>query len=264
MSVDCAWRLLLGVVATGCVLSAAAGNLNERLAHKAQHTELGVSHARESLSNNPNPWTDTQLELLHYFAPRKLLAGRAISSERFGLHDNTLAVSAYHPLGERTTGYAEISASDTHRVLPRGSLHLQVSQSLPQGWGVLGGFKHLSYNSTAVNIAELTVERYFADYRAAFSLYPSRSSTAGNASSYRLQLSRYYGEENNIQVLFVNGVEVDKPTVIDSVLATHVRGVALFGRHWLTQEWALAYGVGHTVQGESIRRSLNLGLRYRF
>ena len=228
------------------------------------HNEIALSHTRESLSNDPNDWQDTQLELIHHFAPRKLLLGRAVGSERFGLHDDTLGLSAYHPLGERTTAFADVTTSNTHRVLPRDSLHLQLAQSLSQGWGLMGGLRHVTYNTTEVDVADLTLERYVSDYRVALTAYPSRSRTAGNAVSYRLQLSRYYGDENNIQLMLVSGTEVDKPTGIDQVVATSVRSVALFGRHWLTREWGLGYGVGYTHQGESRRRSANLGLRYRF
>lgn len=244
--------------------SAAAEVLRLQLAPTLARTEISLSQARETLSNNPNDWTDTQLELLHQYAPRKLLIARATASERFGLHDNTLGLSGYYPAGERTTLYAELTNSDTHRVLPRDALHLQLAQSLPQGWGLIGGLRHVSYNSTAVDIADLSLERYFGDYRVAFTAYPSHSQTAGSATSYRLQLSRYYGEENNIQLAIVRGVEVDKPSGIDKVIASSVRSVALFGRHRLTRNWALGYAIGHTVQGESTRRATNVDLRYRF
>jgi YaiO family outer membrane protein len=244
--------------------AAAAESLRLPLAQTPGHTEIALAHMRETLSNNPNNWTDTQLELLRQFAPRKLLIGRVTSSERFGLHDDTLGLSGYYPLGERTTAYAELTASDTHRVLARDSLHLQLAQSLPQGWGAIGGLRHVTYNTTVVDIADLTLERYFSDYRVALTAYPSRSQIAGSAASYRLQFSRYYGGENNIQLAIVRGIEVDKPTGIDSVLATSVRSIALFGRHWLTRDWGVGYGIGYTVQGESTRRSANVGLRYRF
>lgn len=244
--------------------AAAAEPLRVRPAQTLGHTEIVLTHMRETLSNNPNDWKDTQFELLRQFAPRKLLIGRVTSSERFGLHDDTLGLSGYYPLGERTTAYAELTASDTHRVLARDSLHLQLAQSLSQGWGAIGGLRHVTFNTTVVDIADLTLERYFSDYRVALTAYPSHSQIAGSAASYRLQFSRYYGDENNIQLLIVRGIEVDKPTGIDTVLATSVRSVALFGRHWLTRDWGLGYGIGYTVQGESTRRSANVGLRYRF
>lgn len=243
---------------------AGADPLLLKMAPALARTEVALAHRRETLSNNPNDWRDTQLELLHQFAPRKLVIGRVTDSERYGLSDTTLGLSAYYPLGERTTAYAEVTTSNTHRVLPRDSLHLQLAQTLQQGWGVIAGLRQVTYDSTVVDVADLTLERYFSDYRVALTAYPSHSRTAGSASSYRLQLSRYYGDENNIQLMFANGTEVDKPTGVDQVLATSVRSVALFGRHWLTRAWGLDYAVSHTEQGESTRRSASLGLRYRY
>lgn len=235
-----------------------------KMAPALAHNEVALTYMHETLSNDPNAWKDTQLELMRHFAARKLLIGRAVSSERFGLHDDTLGLSGYYPLGERTTAYVDVTASNTHRVLPRDSLHLQLAQSLSQGWGLIGGLRHVTYNTTVVDVADLTLERYVSDYRVAFTAYPSRSRTAGSAASYRLQLSRYYGDENNIQLMIVSGTEVDKPTGIDQVVATSVRSIALFGRHWLTRDWGLGYGIGSTEQGQSRRRSANVGLRYRF
>jgi YaiO family outer membrane protein len=258
MTAGRAQRLLIGFLACACALPASAAE------EEAPYTEIGLSHGRETLSNHPNDWTDSQLEAVRKFGRHKVLIGRVTSSERFGLHDNTIGLAGYHPLGERTVGYAEINVSDTHRVLPRGSVHVQLAHSLSHGWGLIGGLKHVTYNVTEVDIADLTVERYFSSYRAAVTVYPSHSRIAGSATSYRLQIGRYYGADSNIQLLYASGVEVDKPTGVDSVLATSVRALALFGRHSLTREWALAYGVSHTKQGNSTRRGVNLGVRYRF
>ena len=249
-------RLSAGTAAVCCATAAAAGD--------PPQTEVGLSHGRETISTHPAAWSDSQLQVLHRFAPHKMMFGRATSSERFGLHDNTLALGGVHPLGERSSGYVEVSASDTHRVLPRHSMHVQLAQSLSHGWGVLGGLKHVAYNTTAVDVGELTVERYFTHYRAAFSAYPSQSSTAGSAASYRLQLSRYYGEENNVQILYATGTEVDRPTTADSIVTASIRSVALFGRHWMTRDWALSYSVARTALGDSRRQAAVLGLHYRF
>ncbi len=228
------------------------------------NTQIGVHSARERLSNGTPDWTDTGIEIVHQFDKRKLVIGGLTESSRFGLDDTTASAEGYYPLSERLTGYVAASGSDTHRVLPRDTVAGQLALSLDRGWGLLGGLKQSNYNTTTVDIVDLTLERYFSDYRAAFTVLPAHSRTAGNATSYRFAFGYYYGEENRVQLLYANGTEVDRPVGVDLIIATRVRSTALFGRHWFSPAWALDYAVSRTAQGSVNRNGYNVGVRYRF
>jgi YaiO family outer membrane protein len=227
-------------------------------------TQFALRTGREQLSNGSPDWSDTGVELVHEFDKRKILSGSVVESSRFGLRDQTVMVEGYYPFGARTTGYLMAAASDTHRVLPRAIAQAQLAYALVQGWGVMAGLRHANYNTTSVDIADLTLERYFSSFRAAVTVFQAHSSTAGSASSYRLQFSYYYGDEDRVQFLYSNGTEVDRPTDVDLVLATRVRSSAIFGRHWIADAWALDYGAGRTTQGTVNRTAVSVGLRYRF
>lgn len=237
---------------------------NPRQVGTPGQTEVAASYSHEWLKYNPDDWIDTHVEALHKFADRKVLIGGATESQRYGQRDATASLGGYYPLAARTTAYAEVAASGTHRVLPKNSAYAQLTQSFGEGWGALAGVKHVEYNTTTVEIGDLTLEKYFSSYRAAFTAFPSHSSTAGNASSYRLQLSDYYGEENNIQIVLVKGTEVDRPTGVDEVVATTVKSGTLYGRHWLDRDWSVTWSIGRTLQETATRNSASLGLRYRF
>lgn len=227
-------------------------------------SEIGLRVNREHLTGGRSPWQDQTLEVLHQFDKRKLVLGTLQHTERFGLSDTSASLAGYVPLSAQLTGYLEYGASSTHRVLPRDAFRVQLARALAGGWGIAGGLKHVRYDSAEIDVLDLTVERYFSDYRAAFTALPSRSNVAGNATSYRLQFGYYYGERNNIQLVFGDGTEVDRPTAVNQVLATQVRSLGLYGRHWFGQSLAFEYGAGHAVQGTYTRRSLDAGLRYRF
>jgi YaiO family outer membrane protein len=227
-------------------------------------SSLELGYARETLSTNPYAWTDSYAQYVRQFAPRTVAIGRITESSRFGLDDSTALAAGYLPLGEKTTLFMEAVVSPTHRVLPLHTLHAQLARSLTDGWGVLGGLKHLTYNTTAVDVIDLTVERYFGAFRAAWTITPSRSETAGSASAQRLQLSYYYGDGNAVQLLVASGREVDKPVAVDSVIATDVRNISLFGQHALSPAWVFVYGLGYTEQGATIRKAVNAGLRFRY
>jgi len=227
-------------------------------------TEIAFRSGRERLSNDTPDWTESVAEVVHEFEKRKLLVGSIGEVSRFGLRDQTATFEAYYPLSERVTGYVMAARSSTHRVLAKDTLQLQLAYTLGNGWGAIAGLRRANYNTTSVDVAELTLERYFSSFRAAASLVPAHSSTAGNASSYRLQFSYYYGDEDRVTLLFSNGTEVDRPTGIDLVIATRVRSSVVFGRHWLSKAWAIDYSLGHTAQGAVDRDAASIGLRYRF
>jgi YaiO family outer membrane protein len=227
-------------------------------------SSLELGHTRETLSTNPYAWEDTYAQYVHQFAPRTVAIGRITASSRFGLDDTTALAAGYLPLSEKTTLFMEASLSPTHRVLPLHTLHAQFNRALADGWGIQGGWKHLTYNNTAVEVLDLTVERYFGAFRAAWTITPSRSTTAGSASAQRLQLGYYYGDGNAVQLLVASGREVDKPSAVDSVIATDVRNVSLFGQHALSPAWVLVYGLGYTEQGATVRKAVNAGLRFRY
>lgn len=243
---------------------AAGETLGLRPAKSLSYTEFGASYVHESVSNQPNDWADTQFDVLHKFGERKILIGRLGAVERFGLRDNTFALAGYHPLGERTTGYAEVTFSDNHRFLPRNSLHVQLAHSIGRGWGVGAGLKRVHYDNATIDILDLTLEHYFSTFRAAATVLPSHSSTAGSAASYRLQLGHYYGTENNVQLVLAKGDEVETPVAAGIIVKTAVESAAVFGRHWFARDWAVTYSAGRTRQGSSVRDALGVGLRYRF
>jgi YaiO family outer membrane protein len=227
-------------------------------------TDVGASIRHERPDNGTPLWTERAVDIVHQYAPRKVALARTSRVERFGLSDSTLSAGGYLPLGEGTTAFVEAGASDRHVFLYRHYAQAQVAQSLGNGWGFIGGVKRLEYNLPRVDVLDLTLERYFGNWRAAFTALPSHSSTAGHGESYRALLSRYYGERNSVSLVLFDGTEVDRPTGPGVILATPVTGFELYGRHWLDASWALEYAAGRVDHGTVTRRTLTAGLRYRF
>ena len=220
--------------------------------------------ARESLSNGTPAWRDEYLQFQQQFDGRRGWLGRITSASRFGIADSVLLMSAYTPVAAGTSLSLEASISPTHRVLAQNTFHAQISHSLPAGWGVQAGWKRMKYNTTSIDALDLTIERYFGPFRAAWTLNPSRSSTAGDTFGQRFQFGYFYTDFSAVQVLVAAGREADKPVAANSIVATDVRSTALFGHHAFSPQWGLVYGIGRTQQGTTTRAAANLGLRFRF
>ncbi len=223
-------------------------------------TRIEAGLGRERLSNGSTHWTEEFVVLTHDTAGRaQAISAKLSQTERFGLKDTTATFGGSARLSTNVVGTLELGVSPTHRVLAKQSIQGGLSVALQDGFGIAATLRQIDYNSTRLRGADFTAERYVGNYRLAYSLHPSRSSTAGNALGHRLQLGRFYGDDNQIQVLLAGGNEVDRPEV-GIINQSQVRAVALFGRHWLTPYWAIAYAASHTRQEQTRRDGLTISL----
>jgi YaiO family outer membrane protein len=202
--------------------------------------------------------------MLHRFADRTILIGKVIEAERFDVRDRMVSLAGYYPIAASTTAFAEIAASDPHRALPRDRVHVQLAQSFALGWGATVGWKHIRYDTTDVDLGDLTLEKYFSDYRAAFTYFPSHSSSAGSATSTRFQIGYHPGAGTALRLSLAKGIEVERPSAFNPVLATPVKSAGLDGRHPLSRDFSLTWALGRTLQETLTRNLAGLGLLYRF
>jgi YaiO family outer membrane protein len=225
--------------------------------------ELGVMPQR--LSGSQPSWRETYLEFSHRFAERKTLYGSMRETERFGINDTQGVVGGYYPLGARVTGVLEFGGSPTHQVLPQWWAFGQAEIDLGKGWGVQFGLRHTEYDAALVNMGTITLERYFGNFRAAYTLYESWLQGSGGAPAHRFALSYTYNDENQIGVAFANGREAENVGPPQGVLTSAVTSWAIYGKHWFTRDFAVSFEALNHRQGDLYtRQGARIGLRYRF
>jgi len=148
--------------------------------------------------------------------------------------------------------------------LPRWSGYGEIQHSLGGGWGLLAGVRRTEYSNTTATRGNLTLERYFRNFRLAYTFSNGQSPEVGASSGHGGQFGYYYGERNFINFNLSGGEELESIGP-GRVLRTDVFTVGLNGRHWFRPEWALTYGFGWTRQGDLYtRRGLLIGLRHLF
>ncbi len=241
-------------------------------------TDFTVSTAREKLSNDAPDWTTTHLAIIHQFAPRQSLGFDISRVSRFGLRDETLTLSTYAPVSSKTTLYIEAMKSREHDFLPRDAIQAQLSQSFEQGYAAAVSVRHARYvtayngsrsvstseSTSNVTIGEITVEKYFDDYRAAVTVYPSHSSSAGNAVSYRAAGAYYYGQRSNLQISLSRGNELDRAAALLPITSTDIRSISIYGRHAFDDAWALDYALGRATRAHVTHHEFGAGVSFRF
>jgi YaiO family outer membrane protein len=233
-------------------------------AAEASFTEIELGTNRETLSSDAPDWTSSFVSLSHQFTPRQNIILRAAQYSRFGARDDAFTLSAYLPAGDKTTFFLEGSASRDHRYLARDGLQAQLLQGFTDGWGGVLGVRHQRYDTSDVTIGEVTIEKYFADYRAAFTYSPSHSSTAGNAASFRAVIAYYYGDRSNVQLSVGRGEELERANLTLPIVVTDVRAATIYGRHAISSAWAINYAIGRTTRANVTHHEFSVGASFRF
>ena len=230
---------------------------------KSDEAEVGSSHY--TLSNGYANWDSVYLDAAHRFGERNSLYGELRESKRFNLADRDISAGYYHPLGETWTALVEGNASPDHNFLPKTSLFGQLQKAIDGGWDVQAGLRHTQYSQVSADLTVLTGERYWGNYRAAYTLYLGRLQGAGTAPSHLGQLSYYYSDHSYLTLALTKGRQAESLGPGLGVLLLDVRGASLSGRHWLNSAWGLSYEVLTEHQGNLYaRKGIRLGLRYAF
>ena len=224
--------------------------------------ELGTSV--EHLSNNLPAWRSNTVDFSSSGEYKRSYYGQLRSTERFSQKDSDVTVGAYLPFGQQWTAQLEAGASDTHRVLPRYSLLGQLDRRLDGGWGLQAGLRRSEYERSGTNLTIFGLDRYFRNYRAAYTLYSGRPDGGASGASHRLQWSWYYGEHNSLSLSAAHGREVES-VFPAGLLTSTVSNRTLFGRHWFSPTWAVSYEASVQEQGDLYtRRGIRVGLRHAF
>lgn len=230
--------------------------------HAQGNTTVGLRAGVERLSNDSPDWQERSLQLSHAFGKRHLVDAALTRTERFGLEDNQFALGYTLPLSARLTATLDANASDTHRVLARHAAGGTLQYEFAPAWLLHGGLRTTRYNDARVNQGLLMLERYVGAFSVSLGWRPARA-FGTTAHGVELRGGYYYGERNAATLILAGGKEA--ASIGGDVVLTSLRSVALTGRHWLNDSWAVNWSLGRTRQGDFYNRNgLNLGLQYAF
>ncbi|HEX9180856.1 MAG TPA: YaiO family outer membrane beta-barrel protein [Burkholderiales bacterium] len=265
-------RLLPGIVAAlaaagtspAAAQTAATPGLEQEARTKSVWTEIEAGYYPENLDNGQADWSEAWAGITHHDAAGRTWLGRAAHVRRFDQDDTALLAAAYVPVAERTVLFLEGGASPTHNILAKWTAMAQLQQGLPEGFGLLAGARSTSYNASHLDAFYLGVEKYFGDFRAAYTWSPTNSDVAPNGYSHLTQFSWYYTELSRVTLAYSRFKETDRPD-LGITATTYGEGWALYGRHMLSRGVGVGYAITWNRQGALYDRDgVSLSLIYRF
>lgn len=229
----------------------------------AVEIETGVSH--ETLTNGRAPWNSQYVQVTAKNADHQAVYVQLSSNQRFDESDDQIVLGMYTPLGERWATTGEVSASNTHYILPAESVYGAVQYASGGGFFESLGARHTDYDAASVNAATFSVERYWRAYRFSYRVVAAHVAATGTDVEHSVQVARYYGKHNSVVgVGYDAGREVDN-VGLPQLVSSHVYGWDVNGKHWFNDSWGASYGVGTFAQGSFYTRNGGrLAVDYRF
>jgi YaiO family outer membrane protein len=213
--------------------------------------EVVVSAGYDRLTNDFGEWKSFSIDFSHKFDRRKTLYAAYNEIERYDQRDRQFIVGYYHPLNSKWLLLVEGSASPKHSVLAKWSGLIQVERNFKNGWNLQGGYKRIEYTNDKVNLGIGGVEKYWGNYRAAYTLYINNLENSGTSASHRFVVNRYYGEPlSSIGVGGGFGSELENLGGNQGVLRTDVQYVFLTGKHFFNRRWGINYAFTIHRQGD--------------
>jgi len=217
----------------------------------------------DHLSNGSSNWHSEELRASTQIAPRNSVDGTLRQTNRFGLSDSQIEINYAFPLSKLLTGLVTVSDSTTHRVLPKTNFGASLQYEFAPAWLFNAGTSRTNYDNASVNKAALGIEHYFSAFRLAVNWRPTRLEGV-SANGEDVRLDYYYGDVNYVGIQVATGQEAANVGT-RGVSVSSVRSAALTGRHELSRNWKLRYGVERVKQGDFYNRTgVRLGAQYAF
>ena len=254
--------LLVIVALTGTQAAPASLDSEASAAHVDNPVEVEAGFSYEWLSNSIADWHSEFLEVSKVFGRRSALYGVLRQSRRFDLTDQEVVSGLSLPLHERWTTVYELSFSPTHRISPGWSALVGVQYNFLEGWNYGIDLRMGNYEHTSVTRFIQSVERYWGNFRGAYSLSLNTLWGAETVNSHQVAFNYYYAAKSSFGINYAMGLELERFGPVD-IVSNHVIALSLLGRHWFVPGWALSYEWGWgDVMNHYSRTGVRLGLRH--
>lgn len=232
---------------------------------QSAHSNFETGGSYENLDRNFASWNSAYIGGFRSFGPRSNIYGRASQVQRFDMQDVAIMGGLTRPLTERWTLGVEADYNPAHHFLPQWALQGSAHFRMDHGFGALFNFRHAGYSLLDTDTGSIGLERYWGNFRIAYTLYISQLQSAPEPTFSHLgQIAYFYSDRNQVGIAIGGGQQV-MLLGPGRLLNADVESYALLGQHWVTQKWALVYDISLNVQGTAYTRyGATFGIRYAF
>ena len=206
-----------------------------------------------------------------------------------GLNAPEVTSGFWLPLSQRLSSLVEASVVPGAMGGAERSVLGQVSHQLGAGWNMQAGVRHSeigvtlpeSFTSSSLGLSSLppptrgltagadlgvlTLERFWSNYRGAYTVASGRADGGSTATSHRVQFDYFYDTRSSVGLSYTIGRSFESSVGVNSMVPVETNNVGVVGEHWISRAWAINYNALIEDRGiEGLKPELRLGLRLRF
>ncbi len=207
----------------------------------------------ESLSNNQPDWNNQSLRIDWKVSNTLQVFASVGRNERFNEPDTPVSAGARVEFLDLWHAGLELDYTNNANFLPDSGYTAYAGRRFNQGWVGELRAQRRNYDTATVTIWSARAERYFSDYRGAYTLYVSRLHGLANAVSHAFTLDWYRSADFSAGVTIAFGDE-NEAIGPGLVLESSVASITINGRYALNRRFGLNGWIGVHEQGDFYRR----------
>lgn len=227
-----------------------------------KNSYLELAHSQDKLSGDYQNWRSNQMNLFLSLPQKDSLSIELNRTQRFGLQDSSVYLNYTRPM-QGGAANIELGYTPEAEFLFKRMYGVGWNGVIGGGYGYILAYRQRSYRDTLSDSMNLTLEKYFSDYRIAYTNTISSIDKSQTEQSHRLQL-QWIGEANNrLGLTYASGNE---PVYLgpSSLTAAHVSTVQMDAVWWV-KDIGISAAIWRVVQGNFYERTgAQLGLRLAF
>lgn len=215
--------------------------------------QVTLAASVENLSNNLPGWNQQSLRLDWRATETVQVFAELGRNERFNQSDMPVAAGARVEFaGQWHVGLA-LDRTNNASFLPESGFAAYAGRRFDKGWAGEVRAQRRNYDTATITIWSARTERYFSDYRAAYTLHVSRLHGLANAVAHAFTLDWYRSEAFSAGVTVAVGDE-NEAIGPGLVLESSVASITINGRYAINRRFRLNGWVGVHEQGDFYRR----------
>ncbi|TDI72891.1 MAG: YaiO family outer membrane beta-barrel protein [Bacteroidetes bacterium] len=149
-------------------------------------------------------------------------------------------------------------------VLASSSAVVRLHRILPGDWGIGFGIRHSEYAKTISNVASVSIERYWSDYRFVYRLRGGKADRTDVTLSHELRGDYYYKGDSMVALSIADGTESEQLSQ-SNLVSTEIKSLSIFGLHRLGRHWSVFWKLSQLRQGDLYdSKGAGIELHYRF